>query len=561
MSLSIAPRPLVTGALALFLAAPAAAQHHAPDQRALAADPRLAEGQIAPVLEGIGENRFKVTTSSARAQAFFDQGLSLTYAFNHAEALRAFKEAARLDPDCAMAYWGWAFVLGPNLNLPMKAEVVPQASEAIDLAREHRGKASAKEQALIDALAQRYTADPAADRAPLDAAYATAMAEVRKRWPQDNDVATLYADALMELSPWNYWTKDGAPREHTPTVLAVLEEVLGRDAKHEGALHYYIHAVEAVDAKRAERAADQLRGLAPSAGHLVHMPSHIWIQLGRYEEAEEANVLAAKADESYITQCRAQGIYPLNYYSHNLHFIAWSAATRGRSQKALEAARKLAANVPADLHGNDWGQYETFLATPLLTLVRFGRWDEILTEREPGAETPYLRGVWRYARGLALLRTGRADEAAAELAAIDTIVAAPEEAAIAVGYSTVGGLLTIARSVLAGELAAKARDWPQALYHLDRAVRLEDALTYNEPPDWLNPARHTLGAVLLEAGFPAEAEVVFWRDLSKSKDNGFALFGLLQALKAQDKSDAAEIERRLKSAWSAADVELTSSRF
>jgi len=556
------PSRLIFGTFALGLTGLALAQHHdTPDARALAADPRLAEGQIAPVLEGIGQNSFRVTTSSARAQRFFDQGLSLAYAFNHAEALRAFKEAARLDPGCAMAYWGWAFVLGPNLNLPMSADVVPQAWEAIGLAQKHRGKAKAKEQALIDALAQRYSADPAAERAPLDAAYAAAMAEAHKRWPQDNDVATLYADSLMELSPWNYWTQDGSPREHTPKFLSVLEEVMARDPQHEGALHYYIHAVEAVDAKRAERAADQLRGLAPSAGHLVHMPSHIWIQLGRYQEAEEVNVLAAKADESYITQCRAQGIYPLNYYSHNLHFVAWSAATRGRSRQALEAARKLAANVPADLQGNDWAQYETFLATPLLTLVRFGRWDEILTEREPRAETPYLRGVWRYARGLALLRTGRTDEAAAELAGIDAIIASPEEAKVAVGYSTAGGLLTIARSVLAGELAAKARDWPQALYHLDRAVRLEDALTYNEPPDWLNPVRHTLGALLLEAGLPAEAEVVYWRDLAESKDNGFALFGLLQALKAQDKSDAAEIERRLKSAWSAADVELTSSRF
>ena len=553
----------ILGCALVFLAGTASAQHHnRHDERALADDPRLAPGQLAPVLEGLGENHYPVTTSSERAQMFFDQGLKLTYGFNHQEALRSFKEAARLDPDCAMAYWGWALVLGPNLNLPMQAEVVGQAYEAIRMAVARKDKVSAKEGDLIDALAERYSDDPAADRAALDAAYAQAMRGIHDVYPQDLDAATLYAASLMNLSPWNYWSRDGKPTGSTEEILTVLESVLARDPQHEGALHYYIHAVEAADPARGEAAADALQPLVPGIGHMMHMPSHIYMQLGRYADAFEANVLAAEADEGYITQCRAQGIYPLNYYPHNVHFLAWAAILEGKSQAALEASRKVAAQVPEDHHGNVWGLFETFLSMPLYTMVRFAMWDEILAEPTPPSELRYLSGISHYARGMAYTHTGRVKPARRQLAELEKLSRAADSATVPIGFSNAAKLLSIARHVLAGEIAAERGRHEEALGHLSRAVRLEDSMLYNEPPDWYYPVRHTLGAVLLEAGAPVEAEVVFWQDLQKQQENGYALFGLAQSLRAQGRADeAAAVEERFRTAWAAADVELTSSRF
>lgn len=549
--------------LALSACGSALAQHHNQhDERALREDPRLAPGQIAPVLDGLGDLHHEVTTTSEGAQRFFDQGLRLTYGFNHQEALRAFKEAARLDPDCAMAYWGWALVLGPNLNLPMSADVVPQAWQAMQDAVARKAGVSEVERGLIEALAERFTDDPQAERAPLDAAYAEAMGELYRRFPEDDDVATLYAAAIMNTSPWNYWNKDGSPRGRTATLLDVLEGVIARNPRHIGALHYYIHAVEPVDAARGEHAADLLRGLAPGAGHLVHMPSHIYMQLGRYEESYEANAAASAADEGYITQCRAQGMYPLTYYPHNVHFLAWAALMQGRSADALAAARKVAEQVPHDLHGDHWALYQTFLSMPLYVMVRFGMTDEILAEPEPGRETTYLRAVWHYARGMAYLYRGDLGKARKELKALDRIAADPEAATAGIGFAGAGKLMLIASQVLGGELAIKQGRTEEGLAGLERAVRLEDGLLYNEPPDWYYPVRHNLGAALLDVGRPAEAEVVYWQDLKKNRDNGYALFGLEQSLAAQGRDeDAAEIEARFRRAWSAADVQLTSSRY
>ncbi len=548
---------------ALALCAPAMAQHHnAHDERALKEDPRLAPGQIAPVLEGLGDHHHKVTTSSERAQLFFDQGLKLTYGFNHQEALRAFKEAARLDPDCAMAYWGWALVLGPNLNLPMAAEVVPQAWEAMQTAVKLKEKVSEKERGMIEALATRFTDDPSADRAPLDQAYADAMAKLYEKYPTDNDIATLYAASLMNVTPWNYWTRDNRPRQNTAKILAALEGAIEREPHHEGALHYYIHTVEPVDPDRGEKAADLLRGLAPGAGHLVHMPSHIYMQVGRYAESVEANANAAKADEGYITQCRAQGLYPLTYYPHNVHFLAWAAAMQGKSRMALEASRKVADKVPQDGQHNVWRLYETFLGMPLYTMVRFGMWGDILNEPQPPKEARLLAGLWHYARGLALLNTDGPRKARAELKALDRYLEDPSLAEAGIGFSTAQRLLTIAQHVLIGELKARKGDHDAAIAHLERAIRLEDGNLYNEPPDWFQPVRHNLGAVLLEAGRPGEAEVIYWQDLKKNRDNGFALYGLWQALKAQGRTDeAAEVEARFNMAWADADVKLASSRY
>jgi tetratricopeptide (TPR) repeat protein len=536
--------------------------HEEHDARALDADPFTAKEPIAPVLEGLGEHHHSVTTSSERAQMFFDQGLKLTYGFNHEEALRSFKEAARLDPDCAMAYWGWALVLGPNINLPMKPEVVPQAWKAIGLALERKDRVSERERAYIDALAVRYSPDPAADRAPLDRAYANAMREMHEKFPADLDAATLFAASLMEASPWNYWTRDGKPRPETPEILATLEQVLAVDGKHEGALHFYIHLVEPVDPARGEPAADTLYELAPGAGHLVHMPSHIWVQLGRYRESYESNARAAQADEGYISQCRAQGMYPLTYYPHNVHFKAWAAILQGRSKAALEAARDAREQVPQDLQGDEWALFDTFLGMPLVVMVRFGMWDAVLAEPRPPEARVYGTGLWHYARGMALLRTGKTAEAGAELVALSALAGDARCAEQPVGFSGCAKLLAIAQEVLAAEIDAAAGRLEVAIARLDRAVRFQDALLYAEPPDWYYPVRHTLGAMLLEADRAPEAEVVYWQDLRKSPDNGYALYGLWQSLKAQGKTDeAAEAERRFRTAWADADVQLTSSRF
>lgn len=541
---------------------PVAAQHHNQhDERALREDPRLAPDQIAPVLEGLGDHHHAVTTSSERAQLFFDQGLKLTYGFNHQEALRSFKEAARLDPDCAMAYWGWALVLGPNLNLPMRDDVVGQAAEAIRMAQERRHLVSERERAYIDALAARYSADPGADRAALDQAYADAMRAVHEADPLDTDAATLYAAALMNTMPWNYWTRDGRPRPKTEIVVSTLEAALEIDPEHEGALHYYIHIMEPVNPEGAVWVADRLRGLAPGAGHLLHMPSHIDMQVGRYAEAYDANVRAAEADEGYITQCRAQGIYPLNYYPHNVHFLVWAAMMQGRRDEALAAARKVADGVPDDMHGNDWALYQTFMAMPLSAMARFGQWDAILAEPEPAEELVFLRGVRHYARGLAYARTGDTRAAKRELKSLRRLMEDPAADADLVGFTNAASLLDLAAEIVAGEIDAASGKYDSAVAHLDRATRLEDAQLYTEPPAWFYPVRHTLGAVLLEAGRPAEAEVVYWQDLHKNVDNGWALHGLWKSLNAQGRLDEADaIKARLDEAWADASVRLTSSR-
>jgi tetratricopeptide (TPR) repeat protein len=520
-------------------------------------------GQIAPRLQNLGNHTFPVTTSSARAQLFINQGLMLTYGFNHAEASRSFREAARLDPQCAMAYWGMALVLGPNINMAMAPEKEPQAHKLIQKAIGLKKNSSERERAYIDALAKRYSGENRPDRTALDRAYAEAMRELHKRYPDDLDAATVYAEAVMDLRPWNYWTRDLQPYPETAEVIHVLESVLARNPNHPGAIHLYIHAVELGRPELAEAGAERLWKLSPGAGHLVHMPSHIFRRIGRYGDASRSNEDAIAADEDYITQCRAQGVYPLAYYPHNIHFLWDSATMEGRSVVAINAARKAASSIPADA----WRQVpllHQFLVAPLFAYTRFGEWELILSAPRPPNDSLFWTGVWHYARGLAFTATGKLDDATQELDNLQKIAAQRSLEGYRVTFSRNGAesILEIAVEVLAGELAAKRGDYDHAIARLHRGILLEDNLIYNEPPDWHVPVRQSLGAVLLDAGRFAEAEAIYWQDLSRNRENGWSLFGLMQSLHAQGKEErAAAVEKRFRKAWKRADVTLTASRF
>ena len=517
-------------------------------------------GALAPRLQKLGNHVFPVSTRNRQAQLFMNQGLNLSYAFNHAEAGRAYREAARLDPNLAMAYWGEALALGPNINAPMDPANEPKALEVIQKAIALKPKASPREQALIDALAQRYSGR-GEDRRARDVAYADAMRKVHLQFPNDQDIAMLYVESVMDLRPWGYWTRDGLPYERTAEVVALTEQVIARNPQHPGALHFYIHLMEAYQAEKAEAAADRLLTLMPAAGHMVHMPAHIYQRVGRYADAQRSNELAIAADEDYISQCRAQGLYPMAYYPHNLHFLWFAATAEGNSKLAIEAARKAASRVDD----------ETLKAVPLLAgfrvvpyyaLTRFGKWDEMLREPEPPATSAYLRGMWHYARGTAFLGKGQTNDAEQEFGKLNDIMADKSLDHPLFSPNTGRAVLSIAQEVLAGEIAAAKKNYDEAVGHLERAVRLEDALVYTEPAEFHYPPRHALGAVLLEAKRPAEAETVYWEDLRRNRENGWALFGLMQALKAQGKNEeAALVEARFKKAWARADVTLSASRF
>ena len=522
---------------------------------------QVVEGQTAPRLQNLGDHTHPITTAAPRAQLFFDQGLRLSYGFNHPEAFRSFQEAARLDPDCAMCYWGMALVLGPNINAPMKPEDEAVALSTVQRALSLRENASPAEQAYISALARRYLGNTS-QRDTGNKLYAEAMREVARSHPDDLDAATLAAEAMMNLQPWSYWTRDRRPQGNTLEIVALLESVMGRDPNHPGANHLYIHMMEAWRPDLAEAAADRLLKLMPGAGHMVHMPSHIYMRVGRYADASAANEAAIGADEDYITQCRAQGMYPVTYYPHNIHFL-WSSATmEGKSFVALGAARRTVSRVPEHQWGHlpSWAQI--FAAAPLYAMTRFGRWEEILAEPQPDRTQLYQMGIWLYARGMALARTKKHEAAEQELALLKSLAASPEAGKMEMGAQTAAKLLGLAAAVVEGELAAEQGKFDPAIAALHRAVLIEDSLTYIEPADWHYPVRQSLGAVLLKAGRAAEAEQVYWEDLRRNPENGWSLFGLMQALRAQQRdAEAAEIEQRFKRAWANADVELTSSRF
>jgi tetratricopeptide (TPR) repeat protein len=517
-------------------------------------------GAIAPRLQKLGDHKFPVSTKNTQAQLFMNQGLNLSYAFNHAEAGRAYREAARLDPNLAMAFWGQALALGPNINAPMGPDSEQPALDAIKKADALRANASPREQALIDALKFRYNGKHE-DRRANDIAYADAMRKVHLQFPDDDDISMLYVESVMDLRPWGYWTRDGTPYDRTSEVVALTEKTIAKSPNHPGALHFYIHLMEAYQADKAEAAADRLLTLMPAAGHMVHMPAHIYQRVGRYADAQKSNEMAIAADEDYISQCRAQGLYPMAYYPHNLHFLWFASTAEGNSKIAIEAARKAASRVDD----------ETLKAVPLLAgfrvvpyyaLTRFGKWDEMLGEPEPPSSSVYLTGMWHYARGTAFLGKGQTSDAEAELAKLEGLM--PDKSLDQPLFSpnTARAILTIGREVLAGEIDSANKKYDTAIAHLERAVRLEDALVYTEPAEFHYPPRLSLGAILLAAGRPAEAETVYWEDLRRNKESGWSLYGLMQALKAQGKNDdAALVEARFKKAWSHADVTLNASRF
>ncbi|HET9358797.1 MAG TPA: alpha/beta hydrolase [Vicinamibacterales bacterium] len=515
---------------------------------------------LAPELTGLGTLHVPVTTGVPRAQRFFDQGMRLLYAFNHAEAIRAFREAARLDPRLAMAHWGHALALGPNLNAPMTEENRRQAYAAIGRAQRLASSATPRERALVDALAARYAPDGKGNRAVLDRAYAAAMRKAAERFPDDPDVLTLYADAQMNTMPWDYWTKGGLAKPETQWTLDVLERVITRQPDHVGALHYHIHLLEAsATPQRAEASADRLGSLMPSAGHMVHMPAHIYIRVGRYADAAEANVRAIAADEDYLAQCQVQGLYPISYYPHNLHFL-WAAATlEGRRAVALDAARKVAAKVPHH-HAGALSWTADFPVTPMLAYARFGLWQDALTEPKPPANEPYAVGIWHYSRGLAFAARAQLDRAVGELAALKAIT---KHEAFATTLKDLPLLtnLQIAARIVDGELTMRRGDAASAIALLKEAVEIEDGIPYNEPPVWHHPSRQVLGALLLEAGRAAEAEAVYREDLARFPENGWSLFGLKQSLDAQGRgAEGADVQRRFEKAWARADIRLTSSR-
>jgi tetratricopeptide (TPR) repeat protein len=522
----------------------------------------VTEGQIAPRLQNLGDHEFPVTTDSERAQLFINQGVNLTYGFNHKEADRSFKEAARLDPDCAMAYWGMALALGPNINLPMSPESEPLAYELSQKAKSLMDGVSEREKSLIEALSVRYSAEPITDRKKYDQAYVEAMKDLHMRYPADLDIATLYAESVMDLNPWNYWSRDGRPYPETVEIMNVLETVISKNHNHPGAIHLYIHVVEYARPELAEAGADRLLKLVPGAGHLVHMPSHIYRRIGRYHDASLSNLAAIEADEDYIVQCRAQGIYPLAYYPHNVHFLWDSATMEGRSALALDTARKASTKVPEGAW-REISMLHQFLTAPLFAYTRFGEWEKILAEPQPPKDSPFWTGVWHYARGLAYTAKNDTKAAEQELAKLTKIAAMEELEDYRVTFSRNGAkpILEIAEAVLSGELLARQGNYDEAIAMLHRGVLLEDNLIYNEPPDWHVPVRQNLGAVLLEADRAAEAEAVYWLDLGHNRENGWSLFGLVKSLRAQGKdNEAAAVEERFRKAWGRADIMLSSSR-
>jgi tetratricopeptide (TPR) repeat protein len=511
------------------------------------------------MFSGLGSVHHVVGTRSARTQALFDQGLRLCYAFNHDEAIRSFREAARIDSGCAMCWWGIALAYGPNINLPMSPEAEQHALEALARAQSAAKKAPAADRAYVAALAARYGEPAGESRAARDSAYAVAMRALSRRYPQDPDASVLFAEALMDLRPWDLYTPDGTPKTGTDEIVGILEGVVRRFPRHTGALHLYIHALEAsAHPERAEDVADRLANLAPDAGHLVHMPSHIYLRVGRYDDAAALNARAILVDRDYLRRYDVQSIYRMMYYPHNIH-MRWSALCfAGRSAAAAATAKELAQAVTWDMV-RQMPPMEFFRAVDYFTLVRFGKWEEVLALPAPPSDMLATTGIWHYARGLALAAAARSAEAAAEQDSVATIAARlPGDAYY--GLNPARPLIEFAAVLLDGEIAGRSGRTEDAVRLLSQAVAMQDALHYDEPPPWYSTARQSLGAVLLGAGRPRDAAEVYREDLKRYPENGWSLFGLAEAVKASGEASGPAMER-FKKAWVKADVVLSESRY
>jgi tetratricopeptide (TPR) repeat protein len=552
---------------ALSAAAPQGARVHLASARILQA--AQSDGPAMPLLKGLGNLSIKITTSNPLAQRYFDQGLRLAYGFNHADAIRSFKAAQKADRGCAMCYWGEAWSLGPNVNVPMQPEAVQPAAGAMTLARSLAFGASDREQALIAALDRRYARmspsgqiDPAGiDRAALDGDYADAMAKVRDQFPEDDNIAIVYAEALMNLSPWDYWEDDHrTPKGRSGETIALLESVLDRNPDHAAAIHLYIHMVEASDTpERAEAHADRLGAMMPAAGHMVHMPSHIYIRVGRYIDSVRANQAAMKADEALFEKLNSDGVYPLVYYPHNIHFVMTSAQMAGAAETVMEAARKLDAALPMEA-AQAIPLVQPIKAAPIFAVAQFGSPEQILALADPGDSVPYIKAMWHYARGTAFVRLNDMEAAEEEAAAIGDLNAKTDFTPMMEYAVPAPEVLALARQVLLGRIAQADGDYDKAVDSFAAAVEIQSALPYMEPPYWYYPVNQSLGAALLLSGRPDEAERAFKAALFEAPNNGWALFGLGETYKSVgDTQGVTEMARLLKAAWAGDSMNLSLS--
>jgi len=520
----------------------------------------------APLFDGMGDHTHPITTNNKYVQRYFDQGLTIDFAFNHAESARSFRAGQTLDPNCAMCFWGEALALGPNINVTSNGSVIMAdqerlaAYEAIQKAVSLKNTVSEKERDFIDALATRYNGDTASPRGPLDLAYAEAMRELSNKYPEDDDAASLFAESLMNTMPWDYWIDADSPKPLTVEAIEILEKVMARNPRHPMALHLYIHAVESSSQpERAEAAADILLDLVPGAGHLVHMPSHIYWRVGRYADASESNIMAAAVDEAYIAACNAQGFYPAAYYPHNIHFLWASSSMEGRSEIAIEAGEKVAKNVRLEMIDQFPG-VEFFKTVPMLSLVQFGLWDRVLELDPPAERLEYANAIWHYARSVAYSNKGNIESAQKERQMIESLKDTNDVLHLDSIYYPASMLLEIADSLALGEIAISNNDYQSAIQYFANAVSVQDALPYTEPPFWYYPTRLSLGKAYLLSDQADEAEVVFEENLKRYPRNGWALYGLIQALETQNK-DSSMVQKQFDIIWQNADVELTSSRF
>jgi tetratricopeptide (TPR) repeat protein len=505
-----------------------------------------------PLWPGLGSITYKITTGSERAQAYFDQGLRLSYAFNHGEAQRAFRMAQKLDPNCAMCFWGEALVLGPNINLPMQEDAVAPAYTAAQKAKALAPNTSPRERALINALAARYGTDPKANRAPFDAAYASEMAKAASQFPEDDEIATLYAEAVMDLSPWDYWKPGGRePNPQSAPIVPTLERVLARNPDHPGAIHFYIHAVEASDRpRRAERYADRLRGAVPGAGHLVHMPSHIYYRVGRYLDALKDNKIAVEVDEKYLADSNApMGVYRMGYYPHNVHFVMASAQMAGDGPTVIAAAEKLRELIP-DEAARNVAMAQPVKAAPYFAHAQFSSPETILALDDPGDAIPYVKAMWLYMRGIALVARRDFAQAAATADAIETLERTADFKLLKESNVPAVEVLRIARTLILARVAQAKADYRTAVTLFERAAALQDKLPYTEPPYWYYPIRQSLGAALLQAGRYTEAEQEFQRALNRAPANAWSYYGLAQLHKKRGNTTAArKAEADLARTW------------